>query len=301
MKAIQYNEYGGPEILQNVEIDKPRAKAGQIRISTQTVGVNPADWKRFTGYFRDFMPIEFPAGVGFEAAGIVDEIGEGVTGVAIGDAVFGLGINTLAEHAVLTSWAAKPEDMPYEVAGGLAVVSEAGLRCLEEVGAKTGQTILISGAAGGVGSAVIQFARQRQITVIGTASGPKHDYLRELGAIPTTYGPGLADRVKDLAPQGVDIALDLAGAGNIPELIEIVRDAPSVLSASDFSAPQHGAKFTTQQMSNPESALTEAAQLYTKGALRLSVEKVFPLAQAANAYALSAEGHVTGKLVISIP
>lgn len=300
MKAIQYTEFGGPEVLKIVDVDAPHAGTGQVRIAVRTVGVNPADWKRFTGLFRDFMPIEFPAGVGFEAAGTVEEVGEGVTGVAVGDAVFGLGLSTLAEHAVLSSWTAKPDDMPFEVAGGLAVVAETGLRSLDQVGVKAGQTLLVSGAAGGVGSAVIQFARSRGITVIGTASEPKHDYLHRLGAIPTIYGPGLADRVRGLAPQGVDAALDLAGSGIIPELVEIVGDPSRVLSISDFSAPEYGVHFSTQPQEHPELALAEAARLYSAGALRVRVEKVFPLAQAADAYALSAQGHITGKLVISV-
>lgn len=300
MKAVQYTEFGGPEVLKFVDLDAPHPGPGQLRIAVRAAGVNPADWKRFTGFFGDFMPIEFPAEVGSEAAGIVDEVGEGVTNVAVGDAVFGLGINTLAEHAVLSSWAAKPDDMPFEVAGGLAVVAETGLRSLERLGVEAGQTLLVSGAAGGVGSAVIQFARQRRIAVIGTASETKHDYLRGLGAIPTTYGPGLADRVKSLAPQGVDAALDLAGSGMIPELIEIVGDPSRVLSISDFSGPQHGAQFSTRPMEHPERALAEAARLYSEGALRLYLEKVFPLVQVGDAFALSAEGHVTGKLVVSV-
>ena len=301
MKAVQYNEFGGPEVLKIVDINPPHAGAGQLRISVRAVGVNPLDWKNFTGLFRDFMPIEFPAGVGFEAAGIVDEIGEGVTGVSVGDAVFGLGAGTLAEYAVLSGWAAKPDNMRFELAGGLAVVAEVGLRCLNELGVKAGQTLLVSGAAGGVGTAVIQFARHRGITVIGTASEPKHDYLRGLGAIPTTYGPGMADRVKDLAPQGVDAALDLAGSGDIPELIGIVGEPSRVLSISDFSAPEHGAQFSTQQQEHPERALAEAARLYSKGALRLHVEQVFPMTKAADAFALSMKGRVTGKLVVSVP
>lgn len=300
MKAIRYNEYGGPEVLKLVEVEEPHAGAGQVRITVRAVGVNPADWKRFTGVFRDFMPTEFPAGVGFEAAGIVDEVGDDVAEVKIGDAVFGLEKNTLAEHAVLSSWAVKPDDMPFEVAGGLAVVTETGTRSLDKVGVKEGETLLISGAAGGVGSAIIQFARDRGITVIGTASQPKHDYLRGLGAIPTTYGAGLAGRVSELAPQGVDAALDLAGSGNIPELIKIVGEPSRVLSLSDFSAPQHGAQFSTQTMEHPERALAEAARLYSEGGLQLQIEKTFPLERSGEAQSLSMEGHVTGKLVICV-
>lgn len=300
MKAVQFNEYGGPEVLKLVETDAPHAGPGQVRIAVRAVGVNPAEWKLRAGLFGDFMPVEFPCGVGFEAAGIVDEIGEGVTDVAVGDAVFGSGNATAADYAVLTYWARKPDDMPFDMAGGFTAVSETAIRCLDQVGAKAGETILVCGAAGGVGSVLLQIARHRGITVIGTASAGKHDYLRGLGAIPTTYEPGLAGRVKELAPQGVDAALDLAGAGVIPELIEIVGDPARVLSIVDFSAPEHGAQFSPTPQEHPELALHEAARLYSEGAVRLHVEKTFPLVQIADAQALSAEGHVTGKLVITV-
>jgi len=300
MKAVQFTEYGGPEVLKVVETDKPHAGPGQIRIAVRTVGVNPAEWKVRAGYFREFMPVTFPAGVGFEAAGIVDEVGEGVTDVTVGDAVFGHGPGALAEHAVLTYWARKPDDMPFDVAGGLTVVSETAIRALDSVGAKAGETVLICGAAGGVGSVAAQIARARGITVIGTASAAKHDYLRGLGAIPTTYEPGLVDRVKALAPQGVDAALDLAGAGIIPELIGITGNAARVISMVDFAAPEHGAQFSPTPQEHPERALQEAARLYSEGALDLRIEKTFPMEQIAEAHTLSAEGHVTGKLIMTV-
>jgi len=300
MKAVQFSVYGGPEVLKIVETDEPHAGPGQVRIAVRAVGVNPAEWKLRAGLFGEFMPIEFPCGVGFEAAGIVDEIGEGVTDVAVGDAVFGSGNATAAEYAVLDYWARKPDDMPFEVAGGFAAVSETAVRCLDYVGAKAGETILVCGAAGGVGSTLLQVARHRGITVIGTASAGKHDYLRNLGALPTTYEPGLAARVKELAPEGVDAALDLAGAGIIPELVEIVGDPSRVLSIVDFSAPEHGAQFSPTPQEHPEKALAQTAGLYSEGSIRLHVEKTFPLEQIAKAQALSAEGHVTGKLVVTV-
>lgn len=300
MKAVQFNEFGGPEVLKQVEIDAPHAGPGQVRIAVRAAGVNPAEWKIRAGLFKDVMPVEFPSGVGFEAAGIVNEVGEGVTDVAVGDAVFGSGTGTVADHAVLKYWARKPEDMPFDVAGGLSVVSETAIRALDHAGAKAGETVLICGAAGGVGSTAVQIAKARGIAVIGTASAAKHDYLRDLGAIPTTYEPGLADRLKALAPQGVDAALDLAGAGIIPELIEITGDASRVVSIVDFTAAEHGAKFTPTPQKHPERALQEAARLYSEGALQLHVEKTFPMAQVSEAQALSAEGHVTGKLVITM-
>jgi NADPH:quinone reductase-like Zn-dependent oxidoreductase len=300
MKAVQFSEYGGPEVLKVVDIDEPHAGAGEVRVAVRTAGVNPADWKRRAGFFRDFMPLEFPYTVGFEASGIVDEVGEGVAAVSVGDAVFGLGTSMTAEYAVLTSWAAKPDDMPFDVAGGLPVAVETAVRSLDYVGAKAGETVLVCGAAGGVGSVAVQIARARGMTVIGTTTAAKHDYLRDLGAIPTTYDPGLATRVKELAPQGVDAALDLVGSGIIPELIEIVGDASRVISIADFSAPEHGAQFTPTPQEHPERALAEAARLYSEGALNLRIEKTFPMARIAEAQALSAEGHVTGKLVVTV-
>ena len=300
MKAVQFNEYGGPDVLKVLEVGEPHAGPGQVRIAVRTAGVNPAEWKIRAGYFQEFMPVEFPAGVGFEAAGIVDEVGEGVAGIAVGDAVFGGGNGTVAEFAVLNYWARKPDDMPFEVAGGLSVVAETAMRSLDYVGAKSGESVLICGAAGGVGSTAVQIARARGITVIGTASAAKHHYLAELGATPTSYEPGLTDRVKALAPQGIDAALDLAGAGIIPELIEITGDASRVISIVDFTAPEQGAQFSPTPQKHPERALAEAARLYSEGTLKLRIEKTFPMAQIAEAQALSAEGHVTGKLVITV-
>lgn len=300
VKAVQFSEYGGPEVLRVVEVDEPHAGPGQVRIAVRAAGVNPSDWKRRAGYYRDFGPVSFPLGVGSEASGVVDEVGAGVSNVSVGDAVFGWGANTVAQYAVLTHWARKPDELPFEVAGGLPVNVEAASRSLNEVGVKSGEMLLVSGAAGGVGSAVIQLARHREIVVIGTASTKNHDYIRELGAIPTTYGPGLAERVSELAPKGVDAALDLAGSGIIPELIRIVGDASRVLSIADSTAPKYGAQFSTEPQKNRERVLTEVAELYSEGHFQLRVERTFPLEQTAEAQAVSAEGHVTGKLIICI-
>ena len=300
MKAVQFNAYGGPEVVQLVDIDAPRAGPGRVRIAVRAAGVNPSDWKRRDGQYRAFEDVIFPSGFGYEASGVVDEIGPGVTNVVIGDAVFGFGENTMAEHAVLTHWAHKPEALTFDVAGGLPVIVETAWRSLDELGVIAGQTLLVSGAAGGIGSAVVQLARLRGIIVIGTASTAKHDYLRELGAIPTTYGPGLADRVKALAPQGVDAALDVVGSGIIPELIAIAGTPSHVVSVADFSAEQYGAKFSHGPPSDPERVLGDIAHLCAEGRFRLRIEQAFPLEQTAQAQVLSAKGRVAGKLVISI-
>ena len=300
MKAVQFSGYGGPQVVRLVEVEEPHAGPGQVRIAVRAAGVNPSDWKRRDGQYRDFEEVTFPAGFGVEASGVVDEIGPGVANVFVGDPVFGFGENTMAQYALLSHWAHKPDDLSFEVAGGLPVIVDTATRALDDVGVRSGQTLLVSGAAGGIGSAVLQFARLRGIAVIGTASAPKHDYLRNLGAMPTTYGPGLAARVRELAPQGVDAALDLAGSGIIPELIEIVGDPTRVLSVADFSAEQHGAKFSHGPPKDPETILADVARLCSEGLFRLRVDQAFPLEQVAQALEVSAGGRVTGKLVISL-
>jgi NADPH:quinone reductase-like Zn-dependent oxidoreductase len=302
MRAVQFNQYGGPEVLQVVDVDEPHAGPGQVRIAVRAAGVNLSDLMKIRAGTWKGKPIVLPSGVGVEGSGVVDEVGEGVTNVSIGDAIFGCGFDMLAQYAVLRPgvWAHKPDDLPFEEAGGFPVVVETATRILAQVGVRASQTLLVSGASGGIGSAAVQFARHRGITVIGTASVRNHDYLRGLGAIPTVYGPGLMERVREFSPTGVDAALDIAGSGVIPELIELVGDASRVVSVADFTAPNYGARLSLVAQEHPERVLAEAARLYSEGVFRLRVEKAFPLAEAAEAYKICATGHVTGKLVILI-
>jgi len=286
-------------VLQLVEVEEPHAGAGQVRIAVRAAGVNGIDWKIRAGYMREQRPLPLPAGTGTDAAGVVDEVGDGVGGVAVGDAVFGSGSATFAEYAVLTSWAAKPVGLSFEEAAGYPIPVETAIRIVNQVGVQPGETLLVSGASGGVGSAVLQIARQRGIAVIGTASARNQGYLRSLGAIPTTYGDGLVERVRALAPDGIDAALDIAGSGVIPTLIALTGDPAKVLSIADFSAPQHGAQVSTAS-TNGAAALAEAARLFAAGAFSIPVERTFPLAEAA-AQAASAAGHVVGRLVVTAP
>jgi len=298
MKAVQFAEYGGPEVLRVVDTDEPHAGAGQLRIAVRAAGVNGIDWKIRAGYMKDQMPLPLPSGTGMDASGVVDEVGDGVDDVAVGDAVFGTGSATYAQFAVLKNWAVKPADLSFEEAAGYPVPVETAIRILDQVAVQPGQTLLVSGAGGGVGSAVVQFARERGISVIGTAGERNQDYLRSLGAVATTYGDGLVDRVRALAPDGVDAALDIAGSGVIPELIELTGTPATVLSIADFSAPQYGAQVSTSA-ANGGAAFAEAARLFSAGSFRIPVEKTFGLEDAAGAQAASAAGHVTGRLVIT--
>ncbi len=301
MKAVQFGEYGGPEVLRVVDVDEPHAGAGQVRIAVRAAGVNAIDWKIRAGDMREVMPLSLPSGTGLDAAGEVDEVGVGVTDVAFGDAVFGSGSATYAENAVLSSWTAKPAGLSFEEAAGYPVPVATAVRILHQVRVQPGETLLVSGASGGVGSAVVQMASQRGITVIGTASEHHQDYLRSFGAAATTYGEGLVDRVRALAPNGVDAALDIAGSGVIPELIELTGDASKVLSIADFTAAKHGAQVSGGGPDTDRApAFAEAARLFADGAFHIPVEKTFPLAAAGEAQAASAPGHVAGRFVVTL-
>ena len=299
MKAVQFAKYGDPDVLRVVEIDKPHAGAGQVRIAVHAAGVNPIDWKLRAGHMREMMPLTLPAGTGREAAGVVDEVGEGVNGVRVGDAVFGAGSATYAEYAVLSDWALKPSTLSFEEAAGYPVAVETAIRIINQVGVQPGQTLLVSGASGGVGSAALQIARDRKIKVLATASERNLAYLSSLGATAVAYGEGLVERVRAFAPKGVDAALDLAGSGIIQELIALTGAPQKVLSITDFSASKYGVQVSGTPV-NTAGALAEAARLFAAGAFHIPVAKVFSLATAAEAQTMSAAGHVVGKLVIKV-
>jgi len=190
--------------------------------------------------------------------------------------------------------------LSFEQAAGYPIPVETAIRILSQVGVQPGQTLLVSGASGGVGSAVVQIANNRGIRVIGTAGPGNQDYLRSIGATATTYGPGSVDRILALAPDGIDAALDIAGSGVIPELIELTGDPTKVLSIADFSAPQHGAQVSGTAQA-PAAALAEAARLADAGTLNIPVERTFSLAETSSAQDISERGHATGRLVVVFP
>ena len=302
MFALAFDEYGDPSVLHMTELPEPHAGPGEVRIAVRTAGVNPVDWKVRAGYMQEVMPVVFPAIPGMDAAGVVDEVGEGVEGVGVGDEVFGSGSGVAAEYAVLAHFAAKPASMSWAQAAALPAPAETAQRTLGLLGSPAaGQTLLIEGAAGGVGSTAAQFALADGVTVIGTASPGNHDHLRSLGVIPTTYGPGLVERVAELAPGGVDYVLDTAGKGSMPDLIAIAGDPAKVITIADFSAARYGVRVTGAGM-DPQryEALSKAARLFEHGELAIAIDSQFPLAETAKAHERSEGGHVTGKIVLTV-
>lgn len=297
MRRVSFTEYGGPDVLRLVDAEEPHAGPGEVRVAVRAAGVNPVDWRIREGQFQQVRPLSLPSGIGQDAAGVVDEVGDGVAGVEVGDPVFGEGVNTYAEYAVLSAWARMPDGLPFDEAAGYPSVVETALRVLREVGVRPGRTLLVSGAAGGVGSAVLQIARDRGIAVIGTAGPANQDYLRGLGAVATTYGEGWVERVRRLGP--VDAALDLAGSGVLRELVELTGDPRKVITIADLDEQGTGVRFSGAAGSMSD-ALAEAVDLIARGRLHIPVDRSYPLADAAAAHVDSQAGHTRGRRVLVV-
>ena len=298
MRALQFSEYGGPEVLRWGDAPLPHAGAGEIRITVRAASVNPLDWKMLSGALSGGEPLVGTGYLGYDAAGVVDEVGEGVSGVSVGDEVFGRGQNTQAECAVLNSWAAKPSSIDWTVAAAAGVAGETSERGLRLLGVKAGETIFIDGGAGGVGAVAVQMAVARGTRVIASSGEANHDYLREIGAIPVLYGEGVGGRVRAAAGGLVDAVFDVAGKTPVEELIGLVSEPSQVLSISNFEAGQAGAQVTggaTDSM--PMEALAEVSELLAHNKLVIKVQ-TFPFDRAAEAYRISQAGHVRGKLVL---
>jgi NADPH:quinone reductase-like Zn-dependent oxidoreductase len=303
LKAVRFSQFGGPEVLEVVDLPDPHPGPGQVRIAVRAAGVNPSDWKKRKG----LMDSELPQTMGYEAAGVVDELGEGVADVAVGDRVFGFSAEgaAQAELAVLSWYAPIPPSLDFPGAAALPAAIETATRALDQLasGGKsgTGSTLLINGASGSVGSAAVQLAVVRGARVIGTASPANHEYLRSLGAEPVAYGAGLAGRVRVLAPDGVDVALDVAGSGVLPELIELAGGPEHVVTIADFDgAQEHGVRFSSGDAGRAVYALAGIGELIESGRFSLPVAQTFPLAEIAAAHRVSEDGHVRGKLVLVI-
>ena len=300
MKAISYEEYGGPEVLRLAEVTEPHAGPGQVRLRIVAAAVNPIDFKIRRGWVQEMMgPVSFPAVPGMEAAGIVDELGEGVTGVSVGDEVMAwTETGAYAEYALASDFAPKPAGLDWETAAALPVAVETSDRALGELAVGPGETLLLHGAASVVGSVGVQLAVVRGATVIGTASESNHDYLRSLGAIPVAYGDGLADRVRAAAPQGIDAVYDVAGIDALDVSVELRGGTTDrIVTISDPRAFELGITFSgDSRRFGPE--LTEYARLAAEGRLRVRVDRSFPLADAAQAHELSETGRARGKVLL---
>jgi NADPH:quinone reductase-like Zn-dependent oxidoreductase len=301
MQAVVFEEFGGPEVLRTQDVAEPHAGPGEVRVAVRAAGVNPMDFKIRNGWVQAFMPVTFPATPGIEVAGVVDEVGEGA-GFAVGDEVVGWATTgSYAEHAVVGNVVPKPAGVSWEQAVGLPIAGETAQRVLDELGLKAGETLLLHGAAGGVGSIGVQLAKAAGATVIGTASPANHDFLRAIGAIPVAYGEGLLDRVREAAPQGIDAVFDTAGQGGLEESIELRGGTDRIITIADMQAGALGVAMSMGSAATPEeigAGLSKQLQAAADGNLKVRVAETFALADAAKAQELSESGHAQGKVVV---
>ncbi|MGC4814421.1 NADP-dependent oxidoreductase [Micromonospora sp. DT228] len=308
MFAVRFDRFGGPEVLHLTTADAPRPGPGQIRIRVHAAGISPVDLGLRSGRTPMSARLPLPHIPGVDAAGVVDDIGPDVDDVAIGDHVFGV-VNLAqlggasAQYALLHLWAHKPATMPWTQAGAAGTSIETATRALDLLRLEPGMTLLVDGAAGGVGSIAVELATARGIRVIGTARADNHDLLHQLAATPVPYGPGLADRLNALSITRIDRALDVAGAGSLPELIDLTGDPTAVVTLADFTAPTHGVRLSMGQLAGEPDGrhgLPAAAQLFTEGRFTVPIEAAFPLEKAADAHETAEHGSRRGKIVLTV-
>ncbi|QMU68780.1 NADP-dependent oxidoreductase [Streptacidiphilus sp. P02-A3a] len=299
-RAVVFDAYGGPEVLRVAEVPEPVPGPGRIRVRVRAAGVNPIDAKVRGGRLAGRFPVAFPQTLGNEFAGVVDQLGPGVTELPLGAEVFGFtSMAAQADHVVVgvDQVTARPADLPWATAAALSAVGQTAYHALRILAPVRGETLLVHAAAGGVGTVAVQLARALGVTVIGTASEGNHDYLRSLGAIPVAYGPGLTERVRGLAPGGVDAALDCVGGDAVRVSLDLVADRRRIGTVADETAAE---RYGVQRVRYDRSAATlaELARLHGTGGLVLPIARTFPLDAVAAAHREIETGHVRGKLVL---
>jgi NADPH:quinone reductase-like Zn-dependent oxidoreductase len=305
MKAVVFDDFGGPEVLHVTEVGVPEPGPKQVRIRVHAAGVNPIDWKIRKGLMRPNLPRKLPATPGSEAAGVVEAVGSEVTGFAPGDAVFGWTRGGgYCEQALLAIFAPKPHELSFEHAAALPLAGETAERGLRFLKVGEGDTLLILGASGAVGSYAVQLAVARGARVIGTAGPANQDYLVSLGAEPLVYGDGLVERVRALAPGGVDAVFDVAGRGTLGESIELLGGSSerAVTLADSEGSKKYGVKYSGgpgDSIQSPE-LLADLAGRAVRGELKVTVSGTYPLGDAADAQRESETGHGRGKLIITV-
>jgi NADPH:quinone reductase-like Zn-dependent oxidoreductase len=302
MKAVRFDEYGGIDVLKVVDVPRPVPMAGQVLVRVKAAGINPGEAKIRVGLEDSTWPATFPSGEGSDLAGIVSRTGPGVTSFSAGDEVIGWTDNR-ASHAEYVAveeqhLTAKPAGVPWEEAGALFVAGSTAYAAVRAVGLTGGDTVAVSGAAGGVGSIAVQLARQAGATVIGVASGAHHPWLAAHGVIPAAYGDGMAGRIRRAASK-VDAFIDTFGAGYVQLALELGVEPSRIDTIVNFEAvARYGVNADGNAAASTASVLAELAGLIAAGELELPIAATFPLDAVQDAYRRLAEGHVLGKIVL---
>ena len=301
-KAVRFDEYGGIDVLKVVDVPRPVPGPGEVVVQVKAAGINPGEAKIRIGLLHALWPATFPSGQGSDLAGIVAGTGPGVTGFAAGDEVIGYTDNraSQAEYVLVDAehLTPKPAEVPWDIAGALFVAGATAFAAVRAVGLGAGDTVVVSGAAGGVGSIAVQLARRTGATVIGLAGRDNHEWLTRHQVIPVLYGDGVADRIRQAVPK-VTAFIDTFGADYVELALELGVEPARIDTIANFPAiEKYGVKGDGNAAGASAAVLAELAGLIAAGNLEVPIAATFPLAQVQDAYRLLEQGHLRGKIVL---
>jgi NADPH:quinone reductase-like Zn-dependent oxidoreductase len=302
-RAVRFAEYGPIEVLEVVDVEDPVAGEGELLVRVRATSINPGEAKIREGALEAIFPTTFPSGEGSDVAGVVEQVGPAVENFAAGDEIIGWTDNRAA-HAELTVVEAahatrKPAGVSWDVAGTLYVAGVTAWAAVRAVGAADGDTVVVAGAAGGVGVMTVQLLTRLGATVIGLASEHNHDWLRAHGVVPVAYGDGVADRIRAAAPDGVDAFIELVGPGYVDVALELGVAPQRIDTIVDFGAGESkGVKTEGNAAGASAAVLAELAGLVDAGELDIPIAATYPLEQVRDAYTELERGHTRGKIVL---
>jgi NADPH:quinone reductase-like Zn-dependent oxidoreductase len=302
-QAVRFNEYGGVDVLQVVDVEAPQPADGEVVVRVKAAGINPGEASIRDGSLHDRFPATFPSGQGSDLAGIVTELGPGVDAFAQGDEVFGWTDNRASQAELVAvgadDLAKKPAAVSWEVAGSLHVIGATAWAAVRAVALNEGDVVAVSGAAGGVGHLAVQLAKREGATVIGLASEGHHDWLREHGVVPVEYGDGVGDRIKEAGGGRVDAFIDTFGNGYVDLAIELGVKPERIDTIRDWdTAKRVGAKMDGNAVGAHAEVLAELADQIAAGELEVPIARVYPLSEVREAYRELEQRHTLGKIVL---
>ncbi|MFL5861373.1 MAG: NADP-dependent oxidoreductase [Solirubrobacteraceae bacterium] len=303
-RAVRFDEYGGIDVLYVGDVDPPRPASGQLLVRIKAAGINPGEAKIREGMMHERFPASFPSGQGSDLAGVVEEVGEGVSQFAPGDEVIGFTHNRASQAELVVVEAAnltrKPPDVPWEVAGGLYVAGVTAYAAVEAVTLTSQDSVVVSGAAGGVGSVVVQLAGRTGARIIGLASEHNHQWLRNHGVTPITYGDGVEERIREATGGAPDALIDTVGGGYVDLALKLGIRPERIETIIDFAAAQrHGTKMAgSMSPDHPAQVLAELADLINRGELDIPIAAAYSLDRVQDAFRELDSGHTHGKIVL---
>ena len=302
-KAVRFDKYGSVDVLYVADVEVPSAAAGEVVVQVQAAGINPGEAAIREGYLDSMFPATFPSGEGSDLAGVVTAVGDGVTEFSVGDDVLGWSWerSSHAEYAAVPvgQLIRKPAGLTWPAAGAMYVVAVTAYAAVRAVSAGPGDTVVVSAAAGGVGTVVVQLLKVRGASVIGIASAANHAWLAAHGVTPVTYGDGLADRLRAAAPDGIDAFIDLFGPDYVRLAVDLGVPRDRIETIIAFAAAQeYGTKAEGSSDASTTDVLAEMTDLVASGQIEIPIAASYPLDEVQQAYTELEQRHTRGKIVL---